>query len=310
MRKIVVLDGQALNPGDLSWGELEALGSCRIYPRTAPSALIFRAQDADILLTNKTPVTAEAVRELPALRYIGVLATGVDAVDLAAARLRGIPVTNVPGYGTHSVAQHTWALILELAAGTSEQAQSVRNGRWTQGADWCYWTRPVTELSGSTLGIVGSGRIGREVGRIGSAFGMHVLYATRERGHCEIERVFASSDIVSLHCPLNAETHELVNRRTLMLMKPSAFLVNTSRGGLIREQDLAEHLNAGHLAGAALDVLSTEPPTDDNPLLRARNCIITPHLAWASVAARRRLMRIAVDNINAFLKGSPMNVVN
>lgn len=310
MTRIVVLDGHTLNPGDLSWSELEALGACRVYPRTPVSEIVSRSQDADVLLTNKTPLTAESILQLPALRYIGVLATGFNIVDTAAARSRGIPVTNVPGYGVHSVAQHTWALILELAASTSHHAQTVREGRWAGSPDWCYWDKPLVELWGLTLGIIGAGRIGREVGKIGEAFGMNVRYATRDGGSSELESVLGSSDVVSLHCPLTSSTRDLIDARTLALMKPTAFLVNTSRGPLIDEKDLADALNAGRLAGAALDVLSTEPPAMDNPLIHARNCIVTPHLAWATTAARRRLMAIAVDNVRAFLTASAKNVVN
>lgn len=310
MGRIVILDGYTLNPGDLSWQELQALGTCCIYARTDPAEVVSRSRNAEILLTNKTPITAEALRELPALRYIGVLATGFNVVDTAAARGRGIPVTNVPGYGTHSVAQHTWALILELANNVGHHSQTVRDGRWARSADWCYWETPLTELCGLTLGIIGSGRIGGEVGKIGAAFGMKVRHASRTGGSAELEATLAVSDVVTLHCPLTPETRQLINARTLAVMKPTAFLINTSRGQLINETDLAGSLNAGRLAGAALDVLSIEPPQQENPLMHARNCIITPHLAWATTAARRRLLTLAVDNIKEFLSGSARNVVN
>jgi glycerate dehydrogenase len=310
MTSIVVLDSHTLNPGDLSWKELEALGSCRIYPRTAPPDVVPRSQGADILLTNKTPIAAETLGHLPALRYIGVLATGFDVVDTVAARARGIPVTNVPGYGTRSVAQHTWALILELANHAGDQARAVTEGRWARSLDWCYWDAPLIELAGLNLGIIGQGRIGREVAKIGAAFGMSVRYATQAGGSAELENVLGWSDVVTLHCPLTPATRNLINSRTLALMKPTAFVVNTSRGALVNEVDLAASLNAGRLGGAALDVLSTEPAAIDNPLPSARNCLITPHVAWATTAARRRLLATAIENIKAFLNESPQNVVN
>lgn len=308
--KLVVLDAHTLNPGDLSWEKLEALGPCRIYDRTDPSEIIGRSRQAEVILTNKTPLTAQTLEQLPALRYIGVLATGFDIVDTAAARLRGVTVTNIPGYGTRSVAQHTWALILELASRTGHHARTVREGRWTSNPDWSYWDTPLIELCGLILGIVGRGRIGRETGKIGEAFGMNVWYATQAGHPHELERVLASSDFVSLHCPLTPSTRQLINAQTLALMKPTAFLINTSRGQLINERDLADALNSGRLAGAALDVLSSEPPAPDNPLLDARNCLITPHLGWATTAARRALLATAVENVRAYLDGSPTNVVN
>lgn len=310
MTRIVILDGHTLNPGDLSWNGFESLGPCAVHPRTAPADVVARSEGADILLTNKTPLSAETIGRLPALRYIGVLATGYNVVDTAAARSRGVPVTNVPAYGTRSVAQHAWALLLELTQGISGHARSVREGRWSANPDWCYWDRPLVELHGLTLGIVGAGRIGREVGRIAEAFGMVVRQATRQGGPAELESVLRASDVVSLHCPLTPETRELINARTIALMKPTAFLLNTSRGPLVNETDLAQALNAGRIAGAAMDVLSTEPPARDNPLITARNCLITPHHAWATTAARRRLLATALDNLKAFLAGKPVNVVN
>lgn len=310
MTSIVVLDAYTLNPGDLSWKELEALGSSRVYPRTAAADIVSRSQGADILLTNKTPIAAETLQHLPALRYIGVLATGFDVVDISAARTRGIPVTHVPSYGTRSVAQHTWAFILELANHVGHQAREVIAGRWARSVDWCYWDKPLVELAGLNLGIVGQGRIGREVAAIGAAFGMSVRCATQASGSAELAELLGWSDVVSLHCPLTAATRDLINSRTLALMKPTAFLVNTSRGALVNEQDLAASLNAGRLGGAALDVLGAEPPAIDHPLLHARNCLITPHVAWATTAARRRLLATAIENIKAFLNGSSQNVVN
>jgi len=314
---IVVLDGFTLNPGDLSWEELRSLGPCAIYDRTLPAELLGRAADADILLTNKTELTAGTLQSLPKLKYIGVLATGTNVVDLAAARARGIPVTNVPAYSTKSVAQLTFALLLELAQHAGHHAQTVREGRWTRSTDFCYWDFPLIELDGLTLGIVGFGRIGRAVGELGSAFGMKVLACARTAGSAppfasfvELETLFRKSDVVSLHCPLTPQTANLLNARRLSLMKPTAFLLNTSRGPLVDEPALADALNSGRIAGAALDVLSKEPPRADNPLLTARNCLVTPHLAWATRAARSRLMTIAVENVRAFLQGKAQNVVN
>jgi glycerate dehydrogenase len=314
---IVVLDGATLNPGDLTWEELQSLGPCAVYDRTAPAQFARRAADADILLTNKTELAAAHIQNLPRLKYIGVLATGTNVVDLAAARARGIPVTNVPTYGTRSVAQMTFALLLELAHHAGHHARTVCEGRWTRGTDWCYWDFPLVELDGLTLGIVGFGRIGRAVSELGAAFGLKVLACDPSAGAApafvrfvELDALFRESDIVSLHCPLTPQTAGLVNARRLSLMKPTAFLLNTSRGPLVDEPALAGALNAGHIAGAAVDVLSKEPPPADNPLLTARNCIITPHMAWATRAARSRLMKIAVENVRAFLQGKPQNMVN
>jgi glycerate dehydrogenase len=314
---IVVLDGFTLNPGDLSWEELKSLGPCTIYDRTPPAALADRAATADILLTNKTELSSAAIRNLPRLKYIGVLATGTNVVDLEAARARGIPVTNVPAYGTKSVAQLTFALLLELAQHVGHHAQTVREGRWTRSVEWCYWDFPLIELDGLTLGIVGLGRIGRAVAQLGAAFGMKVLASAPAASALppfvrlvELETLFCESDVVSLHCPLTPQTANLVNARRLSLMKPTAFLLNTGRGPLVDQAALADALNSGRLAGAALDVLAKEPPPADNPLLTARNCLITPHLAWATRAARARLMKIAVENVRAFLHGKAQNVVN
>ena len=317
MTQIVVLDGFTLNPGDLDWSEFKSLGHCEIYDRTPPAELLPRAANADILLTNKTALSSGDIQNLPRLRYIGVLATGTNVVDLAAARARGIPVTNVPTYGTKSVAQMTFALLLELAHHVGHHAQTVREGRWIRSADFCYWDFPLIELEELTLGIVGFGRIGRAVADLAAAFGLKVLAADPAAGTAppfvrlvEIETLFRQSDIVSLHCPLTPQTARLVNARRLALMKPTAFLLNTSRGPLVDEPALADALNCGRLAGAALDVLAVEPPPADNPLLTAKNCLITPHLAWATRAARSRLMQIAVQNVRAFLQGKPENVVN
>jgi glycerate dehydrogenase len=315
--KIVVLDGHTLNPGDLSWAGLEQLGACEIHERTPPDLVVPRALGAQIALTNKTPVNREAIERLPDLKYLGVLATGYNIVDAAAAREHGIPVTNVPDYGTHSVAQMTFALLLELTQHAGHHAQTVRDGRWTRSPDFCYWDFPLVELHGLTMGIVGYGRIGQAVARLALAFGMNVLIHVRTPPPPEagvrvatLEELFRRSDVVSLHCPLTPETKHLVNAARLALMKSSAFLLNTSRGPLIDEPALADALNCGRLAGAGLDVLSVEPPVPDNPLLKATNCLITPHIAWAARAARARLMDVAVANLRAFLNGQPQNVVN
>jgi glycerate dehydrogenase len=313
---IVVLDGYTLNPGDLSWDDLRSLGPCEIHDRTSNEDLLQRAGVAEILLTNKTVLNAGQIQQLPRLRYIGVLATGTNVVDLSVARERNVIVTNVPAYGTRSVAQTTIALLLELTQHAGHHDRTVHEGRWTTNKDWCYWDRPLIELDGLTLGIVGLGRIGREVARIAAAFGMKILaFGPTLKDvpdfvqKVELEALFRKSDAVSLHCPLTPQTRALVNAERLSWMKPGALLLNTSRGALLDEQAVADALNSGRLGGAGLDVLSVEPPPASNPLLAARNCVITPHLAWATRAARSRLMRIAVENIHAFLAGKPQNVV-
>jgi glycerate dehydrogenase len=314
---IVVLDGFTLNPGDLSWDELKALGPCAVYDRTPPAELLNRASDAELLLTNKAQLDAAAIRGLPKLKYIGVLATGTNVVDLAAARERGIPVTNVPAYGTRSVAQTTLALLLELTQHVGEHSQGVRAGRWSRNIDWCYWDYPLIELDGLTLGVVGFGRIGQAVAALAAALGMNVLACNRTQSlppspgvrAVDLETLFRHSDVLSLHCPLTPQTRHLINAERLAWMKPTALLLNTSRGQLVDEPALAEALNTGRIAGAGLDVLSTEPPNPDNPLLKARNCIITPHLAWGTRAARSRLLQIAIENVRCFLNGAPQNVV-
>lgn len=315
--RIVVLDGYTLNPGDLSWATLESLGSCTIHDRTPPERVVERAREAEILFTNKVVLGRAELEQLPRLRYIGVLATGYNVVDVAVARERNIVVTNIPTYGTRSVAQMTFALLLELAQHVGHHAQSVRDGRWTQSKDFCYWDYPLVELEGLTFGLVGFGRIGRAVAEVALAFGMKVLAhdsfapAALVSGvtMVDLETLFRQSDVVSLHCPLTADNKGLVNSTRLSLMKSSAFLINTSRGPLVNETDLAAALNTGQIAGAGLDVLAVEPPRPDNPLLTAKNCLITPHIAWATAAARRRLMDIAVDNLRAFLAGAPVNRV-
>lgn len=314
---IVVLDGFALNPGDLSWDDLRALGPSEIFDRTPVDRVEARAANAAVVLTNKTVLSREIILRLPGLKYIGVLATGTNVVDLAVARERGIPVTNVPAYGTRSVAQATFALLLELTNRVGHHAQTVRDGRWTICADWCYWDSPLLELDGLTLGLVGFGRIGQAVAVLGHALGMQVIAHSpsfkpappfvRWAG---MEEIFRQSDVLSLHCPLTPQTRKLVNAERLRLMKPTAFLLNTSRGPLVDESALAEALNAGGIAGAGLDVLSAEPPPASHPLLLAKNCLITPHNAWGTKAARARLLRVAVENVRAFLAGQPLNVVN
>ena len=316
--RIVVLDGHTLNPGDLNWDALRALGDCEIYDRTPPTEIAARAAHAEMILTNKAPLSRETLALLPKLRYIGVTATGHNIVDAAAARERGVAVTNVPAYGTRSVAQMTFALLLELAHHAGDHAAGVRAGRWTRAADWCYWDHPLIELEGLTLGIVGYGRIGQAVAQLAAAFGMKVIVSVSGRKRelppavavVEPDYLFSHSDVVSLHCPLTPETKHLINADRLARMKPTAFLINTSRGPLVDEAALADALNRGQLAGAALDVLAAEPPPADHPLLSAKNCLITPHLAWATRAARARLMQTAVDNVRAFLEGRPRNVVN
>ncbi|MBI5385563.1 MAG: D-2-hydroxyacid dehydrogenase [Verrucomicrobia bacterium] len=315
---IVVLDGHTLNPGDLSWDPLRAVGDCVIHERTTRDATVARAAAAEIVLTNKVVLDRTVLSVLPRLRYVGVLATGYNVVDLAAARERGLVVTNVPDYSTRSVVQLTFALLLELTHHVGRHTESVRAGRWSRSADFCYWETPLLELDGLTLGIVGFGRIGRAVAQVGSAFGMKVLVHTPRPPvpappgieFTALEDLFRRSDVVSLHCPLTADTQHLVDARRLALMKPSAFLLNTGRGPLVDETALAEALNSGRLAGAAVDVLSSEPPPENHPLLTAKHCVITPHLGWATKAARERLMQTAVANVRAFLSGQRQNVVS
>ena len=314
---IVILDGYTTNPCDLSWSGLEAIAPCTVHDRTAEADIVARARDAEILLTNKTVVSGETIARLPKLKYIGVLATGVNIVDVAAAKARGIPVCNVPEYSTPNVAQAVFALLLELTNHTGHHDRTVHEGRWSNSADFCYWDGDLVELSGLTLGLAGYGRIAAAVARIGRAFGMQILAHRRsgsgpiEEGgrYTDLDTLFRESDVVSLHCPLTPETKEMVNAERLARMKPTAFLINTARGGLVNEADLAAALDAGTIAGAGLDVLSVEPPPASNPLLSAKNCIITPHIAWATRNARRRLLDVTATNIRAFLAGKPQNVV-
>ena len=314
--KIVILDGLTTNPGDCSWEALAAHGDLTVFDRTLSTEILARVDGAEILLTNKTPLAAETLAELPALRLISVLATGVNVIDLEAATAGGITVCNVPGYSTSHVAQSVFALLLELTNRTAIHAAAVQAGDWTACPDFCFWRGELVELAGRTLGLVGYGAIGRAVATIGRAFGMRVLAsrrsaATSEEGviFTDVDTVFRESDVVSLHCPQTQETTGLVDARRLATMKPTAYLINTARGGVIVEQDLAVALNEGRIAGAGLDVLSVEPPPADNPLLTAKNCLITPHIAWASRASRERLIAATAENVRCFLAGTPQNVV-
>ena len=315
--KLTILDGATLNPGDLSWSPLQELAACTIYDRTAEDQVVQRAVGSELVLTNKAPLSRGTIDALPALKYIGVTATGVNIVDLDAAHDRKIIVTNVPEYGTPSVAQATFALLLELTNAVGHHSRRVREGAWRDSGEWTFRERPLTELSGRTFGIIGLGHIGRAVAKLAHAMGMRVIACSRTKpDHLPewlewkgLEEVFRESDVLSLHCPLTESTRHLVNRERLFLMKGGAFLLNTSRGPLLEESAVADALNQGHLAGAGLDVLSTEPPGSDNPLLDARNCVITPHLAWATKAARQRLMNLTIENVRAFLSGNPQNTV-
>jgi glycerate dehydrogenase len=317
--KIVVLDGFTLNPGDLSWDKLFDLGEVVLHDRTPADKIKERSLNADVLITNKTPLTEETINDLPHLKYIGVLATGYNIVDTSAAKRRNIIVTNVPSYSTMSVAQLTFALLLELCHHVQKHSDSVMEGKWAESVDFCNWDFPLIELSGKTLGIIGFGNIGKKVADIATVFGMNIIAASRhetdqsERKNfrwAEINEVLAQADIVSIHCPLLPETKGLINADSLKRMKRSAFLLNTSRGPVVVEPDLADALNNGIIACAAIDVLSIEPPLKDNPLFKAKNCLITPHIAWATKEARGRLMDIAVNNLAAFINGKRVNVVN
>lgn len=316
--KIVVLDGHTLNPGDLSWQEIEQYGELSVYPRTNRENILERIIHADIVFTNKTPLDQQIIDACPKLRYIGVLATGYNIVDVSAAAKLGITVCNVPGYSTGAVAQYTFALLLHLLSHVSLHNESVKRGEWTRSADFCYWKQPLAELEGKTMGIIGFGRIGQAVEKIALAFGMKVLVHTprpkEELGlnlshFVSLDDLLGNSDVVSLHCPLSNETKHLINHTTLALIKRSAVLINTSRGGLINEQDLAQALKKGGIAGAAVDVVSEEPIQNVNPLLHIENCIITPHVAWASLEARQRLMEMAAENLAAYLRGQPQHTV-
>ena len=317
--RIVVLDGYCLNPGDLNWDALRAMGEVEVFDRTPESQVVERAAGAAIALTNKSPFSAATLAALPELKYIGVLATGYNIVDVAAARQQGVAVTNVPTYGTHSVAQFTMALLLELAHRAGLHSDAVRAGEWSRNPDWSFWKTPQVELVGKQFGVIGFGRIGRQAALAAAALGMTIAAYDANPGEplsgvpfrwLPLEDLIATSDVVSLHCPLFPETKGLINAERLRRMKPSAFLLNTSRGPLVVERDLADALNAGLIAGAGIDVVPQEPPVDGSPLFGARNCIVTPHMAWATLEARGRLMDIAVNNVKAFLAGAPVNLVN
>jgi glycerate dehydrogenase len=317
--KIVVLDGHALNSGDLSWEALSAIGELQVFDRSADDQIVARAHEAEIVLINKTRLSAQILRQLKGTRYIGVLATGYDVVDVQAARELKISVTNIPTYATASVAEFTFALLLELCHHVALHGEATRAGEWSRSKDFSFWKTPLVELAGKTIGIIGLGQIGRRVAEIALAFEMRVIAANAARSPvpdwprlrwCEVDELLPQADVVSLHCPLLPQTRGIINAKSLAMMKPGAFLINTSRGPLVVEQDLADALNNGRLAGAGVDVLSSEPPSPDNPLLRAKNCIVTPHIAWASKEARTRLLNTAIANLRAFLEGHPINVVN
>ena len=316
--KIVILDGYTANPGDLSWGSLKEMGEVTVYERTRREEIAGRAADADIVLTNKVVMDREMMALLPRLKYIGVLATGYNVVDIEAARERDIIVTNVPAYSTESVAQTVFAHLLTVTNRTEHYAEQNRQGRWAENRDFCYWDTELTELAGKTMGIVGLGHIGRRVAEIALAFGMQVKAMTSKKAEelpagiqkAELQSLLASSDVVSLHCPLTEGTRHLIHRETLRLMKPSAILINTGRGPLVDDEALAEALNEGRLRAYCADVVTEEPPKADHPLLHAPNAFITPHIAWATVEARKRLLQTAIGNVEAFVNGHPVNVVS
>ena len=319
MAKIVVLDGYTANPGDMSWHALELLGEVEVYDRTAPEEVVERAKDAEVVLVNKVKMSAQVIEALPALRYIGVLATGYNVVDMKAAEEHGIVVTNVPAYSTMSVAQMVFAHLLDITNSVGHYTTAVKSGKWAQSYDFCFYDKPLQELAGQTMGIVGLGNIGSAVARIAQAFGMKVLAMT-SKGANELatmgiskaesyEELFRQADVLSPHCPLTEDTRHLVNAERLALMKPTAIIINTGRGPLIDEEALAKALNEERILAAGVDVLSKEPPTENNPLVGARNCHITPHIAWATAEARGRLIATAINNVQAFLEGNPINVV-
>ncbi|NLA76473.1 MAG: D-2-hydroxyacid dehydrogenase [Clostridiales bacterium] len=316
--KAVILDGYAENPGDLSWSALEELCETTVYSRTPPDLVLERAQGADIIVTNKTPLTRQVLEKLPDLKFIALLSTGYNIADCAYARERGIPVSNIPAYSTNAVAQLVFAFILEFCNRVALHDASVKSGDWCKCLDFCYWKAPLTELGGKTLGIIGFGKIGRAVSRIALAMNMKVLcYAPSgtkpDAPGVEFagrDTVISNSDFITLHCPLTEETTGMINRDFISKMKPEAYLINTSRGPVVNEAALADALNTGRIAGAAADVLSTEPPTLDNPMLTAKNCLLTPHIAWAGYETRARLMDIFISNVKAFVDGAPQNVVN
>ncbi|MBO1264313.1 D-2-hydroxyacid dehydrogenase [Proteiniclasticum sp. SCR006] len=317
--KIVVLDGYTENPGDLSWDELAKFGELTVYDRTKAEDVVARIGDAEVVYTNKTPITRETLDACPNVKFISVLATGYNVIDVDAARERGIPVTNIPTYGTDAVSQFAIALLLEMCHHVGEHSEAVKNGEWTNNEDWTFWKHPLIELAGKTMGIIGFGRIGQGTGRIAQALGMKVVaYDAYKRPelvtdtcrYVELDELFSESDFISLHCPLFKETEGIINKDNIAKMKDGVKIINTSRGPLIVEEDLKDALNSGKVSGAGVDVVSTEPIKADNPLLQAKNIYITPHIAWAPKESRQRLMDIAVDNLRAYAEGSPINVVN
>lgn len=317
--KLVILDGSCLNPGDLDYSCLKQFGELTVYEKTeSAEEAIKRIGDAEIVLVNKVPINEEILNACPSVRYIGVLATGYNVIDCNAARIRGIPVTNVPDYGTSAVAQFTMALLLELCHKVGFHSDAVHQGAWVKSPVFSFWLAPQTELSGMTFGIIGLGKIGRAAGKLAKAFGMRVIAYSRSQSdagkkiaeYVDLDTLLSESDVISLHCPLFPETEKIINAYTIAKMKKGAFLINTSRGGLVDESALANALRSGHIAGAAVDVVSSEPMQADNPLLNAENCIITPHIAWAPTRSRQRLLDCVVENIRAFLNNKPQNVVN
>lgn len=316
--EIVILDGYTLNPGDLSWDELKKIGNLTVYDRTAVEEIVGRAKNAEVVLTNKVPISRETINQLPKLKFISVLATGYNIIDIAAAREKNIIVSNVPGYSTASVAQLCFALLFEFTHHVQRHSDAVREGKWSKSADFCFWDFPLIEVANKTIGIIGFGTIGQQVADAATAFGMNILGFSRtktDQSHrnnfkwVELSELLAHSDFISIHCPLTPETKGLINEKNLSLMKSSAFLINTSRGPIVNDEDLANALNKGVIAGAGIDVLSQEPPKADNPLFTAKNCLITPHIGWATKEARSRMMKITIDNLAAFQAGNPVNLV-
>lgn len=322
--KIVVLDGYTLNPGDISWKCMEQFGELKVYDRTSydlnsEDLIVERVGDAEVVFTNKTPISKNALEKMPNLKFIGVLATGFNIVDTDAATEAGIVVTNIPTYGTDAVSQMAIALLLEICHHTGEHSNSVKRGEWANNSDWCYWNYPLIELAGKTMGIIGYGRIGQGTGRIAQALGMKVIAYDEYRNlslenenmkYVDLDELMAKSDVITLHCPLFESTQGMINKDTISKMKDNVIIINNSRGQLIVEEDLAEALNSGKVAAAAVDVVSTEPIKTSNPLLEAKNCIITPHISWAPKESRARLMNIAIENLKQYLEGNPVNVVN
>jgi glycerate dehydrogenase len=317
--KIVILDGYATNPGDLNWNNFKKFGELVVYDRTPTDKIIERAKGASAVITNKVSIGKNEINQLPDLKYIGVIATGFNIIDIETAKQKGITVTNVPGYSTPSVVQLTFALLLELCHHVQRHSDSVMNGKWSRSLDFSFWDYPLVELSGKTIGIIGFGSIGQAVADVATAFGMKVIGSSRRQTDqstrknfrwAEVSELLKESDVVSIHCPLTPETEGLINKESLKTMKKSAFLINTARGPIIKESDLADALNNEVIAGAGIDVLSAEPPTLDNPLFNAKNCLVTPHIAWATLESRARSIEIAVNNVSSFINGEPVNIVN